>query len=358
MSTVFPQEHDDLTTGFVAFPADRAEIYRAAGYWAGSPLDSILSNAATSWPDAAAVIDADRQYTFAELDALADLVAHRLSGIGLRPGDRVLLQLPNTTQFAVALFGLLRAGVVPVMCLSGHRFAELSHFAAISGAVGLIIPDTAGGFDFRTMAADLQAEHPALRHVIVDGEPGPHLSWSALTEPGTAPAPAPRPDFDPGAPALLLVSGGTTGLPKLIARTHDDYLYNAVTCAQAYSMTSADTYLVALPAGHNFPLACPGLLGSMTVGAPTVFTTTPARERVRVDRQAPGDRHRAGQRAGQGVGPGLRLGAGAADLAAGGAGGRVPDDRRGGRVHPGEPDPGAEPDLRDGRGDVELHPPR
>jgi mycobactin salicyl-AMP ligase len=166
------------------------------------------------------------------------------------------------------------------MCLSGHRSAELSHFAGISGAVGLIITDTAAGFDFRTMAAQLQDEHPALRHVIVDGDPGEYLSWSALTDPdGDAPRATPARDgFDAAEPALLLVSGGTTGLPKLIARTHDDYVYTAVASAQEYQMTSADTYLVALPAGHNFPLGCPGLLGAMTVGAPTVFTHDPSPE--------------------------------------------------------------------------------
>ncbi len=141
------------------------------------------ATAAEQWPDTAAIIDAERRYTFAELDSLADLVAARLHALGLRAGDRVLLQLPNSTQFAVAFFGLLRAGVVPVMCLSGHRSAELSHFAAVSGAVGLVITDTAAGFDFREMAAALQQEHPALRHVIVDGDPGPYLPWSTLTAP-------------------------------------------------------------------------------------------------------------------------------------------------------------------------------
>ena len=179
MSTVFSQEHGDLNDGFIAFPADRAATYRQAGYWTEQPLDSILSNGAAEWPDATAIIDTERRYTFAELDAVADLVAARLTGIGLRAGDRVLLQLPNTTQFAVAFFGLLRAGVVPVMCLSGHRSAELSHFAAVSGAVGLVITDTAAGFDFREMAAQLQRDHPALRQVIVDGDPGPYIPWSS-----------------------------------------------------------------------------------------------------------------------------------------------------------------------------------
>lgn len=277
MSTGFAAERaDDLARGFVPFPADRAEVYRQAGYWTGRSLDSILTDAATAWPHRRAIIDSGHRYTFEELDAAADRAAAGFADLGIRPGERVLLQLPNSCQFAVALFGLLRARAVPVMCLIGHRTAELGHFAEVSGAVAHIVPDQAGGVDYRDMAATLAGEHPALRHVIVDGAPGRFTAWSSIRDfegPPVTPAPV-----DPGLPALLLVSGGTTGLPKLIARTHDDYVYNATACAQACHLTGADAYLVALPAGHNFPLACPGLLGSMTVGAPTVFTADPSPE--------------------------------------------------------------------------------
>lgn len=277
MSSEFRTDHDDdLARGFVPFPEDRAEVYRQAGYWTGRPLDSIVTDAAAAWPDRPAIIDPAQTYTFVELDAAADRAAAGLARVGIRPGDRVLLQLPNSCQFAVALFGLLRAGAVPVMCLTGHRTAELGHFAKVSGAVALIVADKAGGFDYREMAATLVDETPALRHVLVDGDPGPFVSWSSVCA-DTGPQ-VERGPVDPALPALLLVSGGTTGLPKLIARTHDDYVYNATACAQAYEMTGDDAYLVALPAGHNFPLACPGLLGSMTVGAPTVFTADPSPE--------------------------------------------------------------------------------
>ncbi|OBK81507.1 AMP-binding protein [Mycobacterium sp. 1164985.4] len=261
----------DLTAGFVPFPAERADEYRRAGYWTDEPLDSILTDAVAAWPDRTAVIDDGVSYSFAELDARADRIAAALADRGIAPGDRVLLQLPNTCEFAVALFGVLRAGVVPVMCLPGHRSAELNHFAAVSGAVGLIVPDAVGGFDYRELADELARDNPAIQHVFVHGEPGRFESWSALASfdgPRTE-----RPPVDPDAPALLLVSGGTTGLPKLIARTHNDYLYTARTSARECHLTGDDVYLVVLPAGHNFPLACPGLLGSMTVGATSVFTT-------------------------------------------------------------------------------------
>lgn len=267
----------DLLTGFVPYPDDRADEYRRAGYWQGRSLDTILGEAAARWPDKPAVVDATGEYTFAELDALADRISAGLARRGIACGDRVLLQLPNSREFAVAALALLRTGAVPVMCLPGHRAAELGHFAEVSGAVGLVIPDTAGGFDYRELASQLVGANPALRHVFVHGEPGDFESWSALADSDGMS----RPDLseiDTGAPAVMLVSGGTTGLPKLIARTHDDYVYNAVASAEACELVHDDVCLVVLPAGHNFPFACPGLLGSMTVGATVVFTDDPSPE--------------------------------------------------------------------------------
>jgi mycobactin salicyl-AMP ligase len=265
--------------GFIPFDRDRAAAYRSAGYWSGRTLDSVLSQAAANWPDRLGVADATSSFghTYAELDTLADRAAAGFAALPIAPGERVLLQLPNSCRFAVALFGLLRAGAIPVMCLPGHRLAELTHFAEVSGAVGLVIADTAGGFDYRPMAERLLTAQPQLRHVVVDGYPGPFQSWAALHRDSPEPGP-PTVTTDTSSPALLLVSGGTTGLPKLIPRTHDDYVYNATASARLCRLTSADVYLVALPAAHNFPLACPGILGAMSVGATVVFGTDPSPE--------------------------------------------------------------------------------
>jgi mycobactin salicyl-AMP ligase len=248
--------------GFVPFPPRRAAAYRAAGHWKGRPLDSVLRDAASTWPDRVAVIDGAERYTYRELDGLADRAAAGFCGMGIAPGQRVLLQLPNSCRFAVTFFALLRAGALPVMCLPGHRLAELTHFAEVSQAVALVIADTAGGFDYRAMADELVRTHPMKVVAEVTTESG---GPQAL-------------DVDTESPALLLVSGGTTGAPKLIPRTHDDYLYNVTASAELCGFTGDDVYLVALPAAHNFPLACPGLLGAMSVGATTVFTTDPSPE--------------------------------------------------------------------------------
>jgi mycobactin salicyl-AMP ligase len=262
--------------GFVPFPPDRATRYRAAGYWTGRTVDSMLADAAQRWPTRVAVVDVAHRLSFAELDEQVDRAAAGLAELGIASGDRVLLQLPNGCEFAVALFALLRAGAIPVMCLPGHRAAELGHFATVSEATALLIPDTEQGFDYRPMAQALLRDRPALRNVIVDGDPGPFASWSQVCAHPSQPAT--RNTADPASPALLLVSGGTTGLPKLIPRTHDDYVYNATASAAICGLTGDDVYLVALPAAHNFPLACPGLLGATAVGATTVFVSDPSPE--------------------------------------------------------------------------------
>ncbi|KAA1248815.1 AMP-binding protein [Mycobacterium simiae] len=271
-----PLPRSASSDGFVPFPPQRAATYRAAGYWTGRCIDLLLREAASTCPDRVAVADAATSHTYAELDKLADRAAASFAALGMAPGERVLLQLPNTCRFAVALFGLLRAGIIPVLCLPGHRSAELGHFAAVSGAVGLIVAESADSFDYRLMARQLAAAHPQLRHVVLAGgaaDTGPFVSWSEL--PAGDP---PKVLVDTKSPALLLVSGGTTGTPKLIPRTHDDYVYNATASAQLCRMTRDDVYLVSLPAAHNFPLACPGILGAVAVGATVVFSTDPSPE--------------------------------------------------------------------------------
>ncbi|MDY6810531.1 MAG: AMP-binding protein [Actinomycetota bacterium] len=275
---VRPPDPEDLRTGFRPHPDVLAERYRRAGLFDEQPLWQLVEQAAQRRPDAPAITDASsddqRTLTYRELSAA---VARRAGGFvhaGLRPGQRVILQLNNSAAFAVTFFGLLRAGIVPVMTLPAHRISEIAHLADGSGAVAYITEDGRRGYDHRELATELQRRVDSVRTVFVDGDPG---DFAALpdADPATAELPSPA-DTDPDAPALFLISGGTTGLPKLIARSHNDYAYNARRSAEVAELTADDTYLVALPGAHNFPLCCPGMLGVMTVGGHTVVTDNPS----------------------------------------------------------------------------------
>ncbi|MEV6661459.1 (2,3-dihydroxybenzoyl)adenylate synthase [Nocardia fluminea] len=266
--------------GYVPFPEAAAQEYRAAGYWTGRTLGDLLRDTARTQPQRPAVLSDAGAQTYAELDAAADRMAHGLLALGINPGDRVIVQLPNIPEFATALFGVLRAGIIPVLTLPAHRRAEIEHLAALSEAVAYLIPDRLGDFDYRELATTVAQAVPGLRHVLVAGDPGTgdgstaeFVALDSVARDGDS-----LPAIDPSDIAVMLVSGGTTGLPKLIARTHDDYVYNATASARVCELTPDDVYLTTLPAAHNFPLACPGILGTVATGGAIAFTLDPSPE--------------------------------------------------------------------------------
>jgi 2,3-dihydroxybenzoate-AMP ligase len=269
-----------VSDGVVPWPADVAAQYVAAGYWEDRALGSHLWEQADTTHDSIALVDGDLRLSYAELVDRADAAATRLAALGLEPGHRVLVQLVNGWEFVVLTLACLRAGVVPVMALPGHRRHELEYLANHAEATAIAVPDTFRGFDHQALATELVAAVPSLERVLVAGETteGAVDLRSLLAPSDGSGEDRARWDAEQPVPddvAVFLLSGGTTGLPKLIARTHNDYVYNAKCSASVSGFDSDTVYLVALPAGHNFPLACPGLLGALLVGGTVVMLDSP-----------------------------------------------------------------------------------
>lgn len=265
-------ESQSTLDGFVPWPAEYGRRYREAGYWQDVPLGELLRDWSARYADRTALVDGERRISYAQLDAAADRMAAGLREIGVRQGDRVVVQLPNVAEFVVLLFALLRLGAVPALTLPAHRSHEIGHLAELSEAVAYVIPETFGGFDYRGLAREVVARVPSVKHVLVLGDPGG--TGTALSTVDAEPTGLP--EVNPADVAVLLVSGGTTGLPKLIPRTHNDYAFNARASAEVCELTQDDVYLVALPVAHNFPLACPGVLGILGVGGTAVFLSDPS----------------------------------------------------------------------------------
>ena len=261
-----------MTDVIQRWPREFAERYREAGYWTDSLLGEILRDSAQRFPDRTAVVGGDTRWSYAELDARADALAAGFLKMGFRPGERVLVQLPNRPDFIATVFGLFRAGILPVYCLPAHRRAEIGHFAAASEAVGYIIPDVHEGFDYRQMAAGIQADHPTIRTILVDGDPGSFIALGSLAETEADGVRAPR--SDPASVAFLQLSGGSTGLSKLIPRTHDDYLYSVRESARICGLGPESVFLAVLPVAHNYPMSSPGFLGVVHAGGTIVLSSS------------------------------------------------------------------------------------
>ena len=254
------------------WPADFAARYRAAGYWTGDTFDQMLARQVAVHGDKVAVVGDGVRLSYAELARRAAEVAAGLLALGLQPGDRVIVQLPNIPEFLVVAFALFRARLVPVFTLPAHRQTEISHFARKSEARAHIIAERHEGFDYRVLADAVQQEVPAIRHVVVVGDPGHHTGFATLAGDG-ARLPADEPD--PASVALVQISGGSTGLSKLIPRTHDDYLYSIRESAAICGLTPDSVYLAALPVAHNFPMSSPGVFGVLHAGGTVVMALFP-----------------------------------------------------------------------------------
>ncbi|HEX6873301.1 MAG TPA: AMP-binding protein [Micromonosporaceae bacterium] len=266
--------------GVVPWPADLAYAYRAAGCWRGRPLGSYLWQWADQWGERIAVVDGDRRLSYRELAESADALAEGLAALGFGRGDTMLVQLPNNWEFVVVTLACFRLGVVPVMMLPPHREYELASIGAHVGAKALVVPDAWRGFDHEELGHRVAASLPGAQ-VLVVGKPvrADSVDVRALLTPD-ADAPARRERLDRLAPdgsdvALFLLSGGTTGVPKVISRTHDDYEYNIRQVSQVCQFGPDTVYLAVLPAGHNFPLANPGILGALFAGGRAVLLPSP-----------------------------------------------------------------------------------
>ncbi len=270
-----------IAEGLVAWPADFVNRYRELGYWNGKTLDQYLKESAEKYGDKEAITDGDIRLTYKELEMLADGLALNLSKRGFVSGDCIVVQLPNCWEFVALVYACARIGLVPIMALPGHRLTELSYFADHSQARAIVVPDQIKGFDHQAMAWEVAKRCSSIQEVFVVGEmvlensvdlrsliqiPELVLETRELLD-------QLRPDSQDV--AVFLLSGGTTGLPKLIPRSHDDYGYNFRQSAALCGFDSSTVYLVALPASHNFPLACPGLLGVLYAGGRVVMARSP-----------------------------------------------------------------------------------
>jgi 2,3-dihydroxybenzoate-AMP ligase len=220
--------------GVTPYPKEFAERYRALDYWEDRTLGQWFDDTCERYLERVVLVAKAEQITYRQLAVRVERLALHLLEQGLRPLERFVMQLPN-------------------------------------------IPERLGDFSFPELALRVQQEHPCLRRVFVVGQtdqPG----WVSLTrlvqaESGLSRERLDAITVDPTLPALIQLSGGTTGVPKLIPRTHNDYLYNSKAVSAINDIYPDDALLVVLPISHNFPLACPGLQGFMMRGARTVLST-------------------------------------------------------------------------------------
>lgn len=253
--------------GYVPFDEERQEAYIEAGYWPELTFHEVVDDHAEETTDRTALVGPQRELTYAELAKNTRQIAAYLSGeLGLEPNERVVFQLPNCTEFLEAFLACSRIGVIPVMVLPRHREAEANHVVKLTDARAYIVDHDRypNQFDFVDLADDVRNTHDQLDHLIattadetstVEGcvsfDSMRDEEWTAAYGDDVA-----NINVNPSKPGVMLLSGGTTGLPKAIPRTHNDYLFQWEQMAAAAGVSTDWVAFPSVPIGHNASLNC------------------------------------------------------------------------------------------------------
>lgn len=254
-------------SGYVPFDEERKQAYVENGYWSGSTFHDVLDEHAAETPDRTALVGPQRELTYAEFAENTRQIAAYLAGeLGLEPNERVVFQLPNCTEFLEAFFACSRIGVIPVMVLPRHREAEANHVVDLTDARAYVVDHDRypNQFDFVGLADDVRDAYDSLEHLVattaaetssVEGG----ISFDSMRDDAWTEAygdAVTSTDVDPSKPGVMLLSGGTTGLPKAIPRTHNDYLFQWERMAATAGVSTDWIAFPSVPIGHNASLNC------------------------------------------------------------------------------------------------------
>lgn len=246
--------------GVPAYLAKEARQYRKLHLWRDITLGEALDDTAKTFPGKEAVVDDQKRWTFTQLSQLTTDFATVLVDLGFRPGDKILMQMPNQVEWALLYLGMQKIGVIPIPCNPRHSNKEIENFGKMTDASAWIGPPSHRKFDYMEMLSEIKPKLPSLKHVILVEE-------SASERPGTLSLNRLMSRYmnssigrltkyrpDPDEPLHFLPTGGTTGMPKLVPRTHNSYICAAHFAGAICGQSAHNTDAISTPMAHNASL--------------------------------------------------------------------------------------------------------
>ncbi|MEU8798400.1 AMP-binding protein [Spirillospora sp. NPDC048819] len=183
----------------------------------------------------------DRTWTYAQLLDDAEHAAHWLAA-RFEPGEHIAVWAPNVPEWVVLQYGAALAGLVLVTANPALRETELEHVLSQSGAVAVVLTDAFRGTDMAATVERIRPRLPLMRDVISFN------GWLARVREAE---PVALPDVDPGGPAQIQYTSGTTGLPKGAVLHHRGLVTNAAFVAARAGFPEGGVWGSALPLFHT-----------------------------------------------------------------------------------------------------------
>jgi fatty-acyl-CoA synthase len=211
-----------------------------------------------------------RRWTYAELAADVDAVAHGLLALGLRKGDRVGIWAPNCAEWTLVQYATARIGVILVNINPAYRSHELAYVLKQSGIRTLVAVPEFKGASYVDMIDEVRGDCPDLVDVVLIGQP----SWEKLLESGRggngAELDAITDSLDNSEPINIQYTSGTTGFPKGATLSHRNILNNGYFVGEGILYTENDRICIPVPFYHCFGMVM-GNLAATSHGAAMII---------------------------------------------------------------------------------------
>jgi 2,3-dihydroxybenzoate-AMP ligase len=275
-----------MLEGFVQYPQSFVKKYKEKGYWIDKTLGEEFDEFVNRHSHRVALACMGSYVSYTQMAEKVNRLSLHFIDLGLRPYDRIILQLPNEPEFVYCYFAAVKIGVIPILALPAHRDAEISFFAQFTQARAHVIPSRFRDFSHQAMSREIRKKAPTLEFTFVSGEEvdDDFVSMTTLfndrIEERISVESLKKYRPDPMEPAVFQLSGGTTGVPKIIPRTHNDYSLNCKRVAEITKVSEESVMGIAIPINHNFALSCPGLMGTLYKGGKVVLIPSTKTETV------------------------------------------------------------------------------
>ena len=263
--------------GFTPYKKEDAVKYNSCRWWSGLTFGDILDRAANIHPEKEAFVDRKTRLTYGEAREKTNKLAIGLIDLGIQPLDRVLVQLPNWNEFVFAYFALQKIGAIPVLLIDRYRQLEINNLISLTGATSWIVASRYKKTDYVPIINDILKENPEFKNIITVRGERDHKPFSSLerliekaemTEDNLARLTSRAPD--PMQVAHMGPTGGTTGAPKIVPRTHNSLITGSEYCSKSWEQNNQDVNLIAGPIGHDLTFT-KGFIGSIIMLGKIIF---------------------------------------------------------------------------------------
>ncbi len=242
--------------GFEPYRPEDIEGYNTRRHWLGLTWGDMFDKATDLYPDKECLADDSSRFTYGVLREKVDRLAIGFIGLGIEERDFVLLQIPNWHEYIITFYALQKIGAIPVLLIARHGLAEIAHVCGLTHPRAWVGPDRYRNVEYLPLLRKVREEHKGLTHLISVRSPEyeAYTPLETLMEKGepTRASLAILEDRrpDPMEVSMILLTGGTTGLPKAVPRTHNDYIASVEYHSRAWEVTSNDVVLTVAPVSH------------------------------------------------------------------------------------------------------------